>query len=176
MGTRSRAAQSAPADLLAHHDLDAGLDYLEIGEESFDEDRRWRFRPQLNETLINPAPIDPGPIVLLLGCETEKKVAETGYGSLAAQFKDFHASLVLGTLAKILGRHAAVLAAELVAELATVDTPDADFGTVLRRIRRRLLAHGVLMAFALVAIGDADWRLPLRRDAPPVRATPSAAP
>ena len=162
--------------LLAHHDLDAGLDYLEIGQESFDEDRRWRFRPQLNETLINPAPIDPGPIVLLLGCETEKKVAETGYGSLAAQFKDFHASLVLGTTAKILGRHAAALAAELLAELAAVDTPDADFGSILRRIRRRLLAHGVLMAFALVAIGDADWRLPLRRDAPPARATPYAAP
>ena len=158
--------------LLAHHDLDAGLDYLEIGEESFDEDRRWRFRPQLNETLINPAPIDPGPIVLLLGCETEKKVAETGYGSLAAQFKDFHASLVLGTLAKILGRHAAVLAAELVAELATVDTPDADFGTVLRRIRRRLLAHGVLMSFALVAIGDAEWRLPMRPGHAPAPSTP----
>lgn len=162
--------------LLAHHGLDAGLDYLEIGEAAYEEDRRWRFRPQLNETLINPAPIDPGPIVLLLGCETEKKVAETGYGSLAAQFKDFHASLVLGTTAKILGRHAAALAAELLAELAAVDTPDADFGSILRRIRRRLLAHGVLMAFALVAIGDADWRLPLRRDAPPVRATPSAAP
>lgn len=162
--------------LLAHHDLDAGLDYLEIGDESFEEDRRWSFRPQLNETLINPAPIDPGPIVLLLGCETEKKVAETGYGSLAAQFKDFHASLVLGTTAKILGRHAAVLAAELLAELSSVDTPDADFGTALRRIRRRLLAHGVLMAFALVAIGDADWRLPRRRDAPPAHAPRSATP
>ena len=53
---------------------------------------------------------------------------------------------------------------------------DPAIGSILRRIRRRLLAHGVLMAFALVAIGDADWRLPLRRDAPPVRATPSAAP
>ena len=71
---------------------------------------------------------------------------------------------------------ALVFAAELLAELAAVDTPDADFGSILRRICRRLLAHGVLMAFALVAIGDADWRLPLRRDAPPVRATPSAAP
>ena len=114
--------------------------------------------------------------MLLLGCETEKKVAETGYGSLAAQFKDFHASLVLGTTAKILGRHAAVLAAELLAELSSVDTPDADFGTALRRIRRRLLAHGVLMAFALVAIGDGDWRLPRRRDAPPAHAPRSATP
>ena len=158
--------------LLAHHDLDAGLDYLEIGDETLDEEQRWRFRPQLNETLINPAPIDPGPIVLLLGCETARQVAETGYGGLAVQFKDFHASLVLGTMAKILGRHAGPLAAELVAELAAVDTPDADFGTLLRRIRRRLLAHGVLMAFALVAIGDAEWRLPMRPGHAPAPSTP----
>lgn len=148
--------------LIAHHDLDAGLDYLEIGDENLDEARRWRFRPQLNEALINPATIDPGPIVLLLGCETGRRIAETGYGGLAGQFKDFHASLVLGTMAKILGRHAAPLAAELVAALTAIDTPDADFGTLLRRIRRRLLAHGILMAFALVAIGDAEWRLPAR--------------
>lgn len=153
--------------LIAHHDLDAGLDYLEIGDENLDEERRWRFRPQLNEALINPATIDPGPIVLLLGCETGRRIAETGYGGLAGQFKDFHASLVLGTMAKILGRHAAPLAAELVAELTAIDTPDADFGTLLRRIRRRLLAHGILMAFALVAIGDAEWRLPVRAAPPP---------
>ena len=48
-------------------------------------------------------------IVLLLGCETARQVTETGYGGLAAQFKDFHASLVLGTMAKILGRHAGPL-------------------------------------------------------------------
>lgn len=153
--------------LIAHHDLDAGLDYLEIGDENLEEARRWRFRPQLNEALINPATIDPGPIVLLLGCETGRRIAETGYGGLAGQFKDFHASLVLGTMAKILGRHAAPLAAELVAELSSIDTPDADFGTLLRRIRRRLLAHGILMAFALVAIGDAEWRLPARATATP---------
>lgn len=162
--------------LLAHHDLEAGLDYLEIGDHALDEERRWRFRPQLNETLINPAPIEPGPIVLLLGCETSREVAETGYGSLATQFKDFHASLVLGTMAKILGRHAAPLAAELVTALATVDGPDADFGTLLRRIRRRLLAHGVLMAFALVAIGDAEWRLAVRPARPPLTPHPRLSP
>ena len=42
----------------------------------------------------------------------------------------------------------------------------------LRRIRRRLLAHGVLMAFALVAIGDAEWRLPMRPGHAPAPSTP----
>jgi len=152
--------------LLAHHDLDAGLDYLEIGDKALDESRRWRFRPQLNEALINPAAVEPGPIVLLLGCMTATDVAETGYGSLAANFKNFHASLVLGTMAKVLGRHAGPLARELLAELAAIDTPDADFGSVLRRVRRRMLAHGFLMVLALVAMGDADWHLPAHRQAP----------
>lgn len=153
--------------LLAHHDLDAGLDYLEIGDKALDEHRRWRFRPQLNESLINPAAIEPGPIVLLLGCMTATDVAETGYRSLADNFKHFHASLVLGTMAKVLGRHAGPLACELLAELSAVDTPDADFGSVLRRVRRRMLAHGFLMVLALVAMGDAEWHLPARRQPVP---------
>lgn len=167
---RALATDSPPLlILLAHHDLDAGLDYLEIGDKALDESRRWRFRPQLNEALINPAAVEPGPIVLLLGCMTATDVAETGYGSLAANFKNFHASLVLGTMAKVLGRHAGPLARELLAELAAIDTPDADFGSVLRRVRRRMLAHGFLMVLALVAMGDADWHLPAHRQtaAPP---------
>lgn len=163
---RTLASKSPPLlILLAHHDLDAGLDYLEIGDKTLDEHRRWRYRPQLNEALINPAAIEPGPIVLLLGCMTATDVAETGYGSLASNFKDFHASLVLGTMAKVLGRHAGPLACELLAELAAVDTPDADFGSVLRRVRRRMLAHGFLMVLALVAMGDAEWHLPTRHPA-----------
>lgn len=164
---RALAAKSPPLlILLAHHDLDAGLDYLEIGDKALDEHRRWRYRPQLNEALINPAAIEPGPIVLLLGCMTATDVAETGYGSLASNFKDFHASLVLGTMAKVLGRHAGPLACELLAELAAVNTPDADFGSVLRRVRRRMLAHGFLMVLALVAMGDAEWHLPARHQSP----------
>ena len=65
----------------------------------------------------------------------------------------------MGTLAKILGRHAAPVARELVAELVSVNDADADFGTIMLRVRRRMLAKGYLMAMCLVALGDAEWRL-----------------
>jgi hypothetical protein len=34
----------------------------------------------------------------------------------------------------------------------------------MRRVRRRLLARGYLMALSLVALGDAEWRLTPRPD------------
>lgn len=157
--------------LLAHHDLDDGLDYLEIGSEALDEELKWRFRPELNERLINPPPVEPGPIVLLLGCLTAADNAEMGYSGLANTFTAFRAGVVLGTLAKILGRHAAPLASELVSELVAVDMPDADFGTVMRRVRRRMLGRGYLMALSLVSLGDAEWHLPQSR---PGQARPPA--
>ena len=55
-------------------------------------------------------------------------------------------------------------------QLASVDDPEADFGTIMRRVRRRMLLKGYLMAMCLVALGDADWHLGVRephaRDAP----------
>ena len=162
-------AQDAPPllILLAHHDLDDGLDFLEIGSESLDEDLKWRFRPELNERLINPPPVEPGPIVLLLGCLTAAEDQEMGYSGLANTFSAFRAGVVLGTLAKILGRHAAPLASELVSELVAVDMPDADFGSLMRRVRRRMLGRGYLMALSLVSLGDAGWHLPQSRPGQP---------
>ena len=65
----------------------------------------------------------------------------------------------MGTLAKILGRHAAPVARELVSQLVAVNDADTDFGTIMRRVRRRMLARGFLMSLCLVALGDAEWRL-----------------
>ena len=51
------------------------------------------------------------------------------------------------------------MARELVTQLAAVSDPDIDFGTVMRRVRRRMLGRGYLMALCLVALGDAEWRI-----------------
>jgi hypothetical protein len=32
-------------------------------------------------------------------------------------------------------------------------------GSIMRRVRRRMFCEGYLMALALVALGDADWRI-----------------
>ncbi len=78
---------------------------------------------------------------------------------LVREFQKLKTAIVLGTLAQILGRHAAPLARELVTQLLEVNDPDADFGTLMRRVRRRMLARGYLLALCLVALGDAEWRL-----------------
>ena len=97
-------------------------------------------------------------MVLLLGCRTDAPT-DLGYVGLARCFQQLPVSIILGTLAQVLGRHAAPVAREMVAQLASVDDPDTDFGTIMRRVRRRMLARGYLMALCLVALGDAEWRL-----------------
>jgi len=144
--------------VLPHHDLEAALDYLEIGNEQLPPQMRRLSRGQLTEIYVNPDGVDPGPIVLLLGCRTGT-ATEVGYVGLARRFQQLRTSIVVGTLAQILGRHAAPVAGELVSQLLAVDDPEADFGTIMRRVRRRMLANGYLMSLCLVALGDAEWRL-----------------
>ena len=144
--------------LLPHHGIQAALDYLEIGDEQLTEDLGKLSRGQIDRQYVNLDGRDPGPIVLLLGCQTAGET-ETGYVEMTQLIQQQHASIVLGTLAQILGRHAAPLARELVTELVAVKDAQADFGTIMRRVRRRMLGRGYLMALCLVALGDAEWRL-----------------
>ena len=144
--------------VLPHHGVQSALDYLEIGDEALDEDLGKLSHAQITPQFINPDERDPGPIVLLLGCQTAAE-SDTGYVGITRRIQQQHASIVLGTLAQILGRHAAPLARELVAQLTAVDDPTADFGTIMLLVRRRMLARGYLMAMCLVALGDAEWRL-----------------
>jgi len=150
--------------LMPHHGIQAKLDYLEIGAESLPEDLGKLSRAQLLKEYVNIDGRDPGPIVLLLGCQTAAKT-DTGYVQITRLIQELHASIVLGTLAEILGRHAGPVARELVAELVAITDTQADFGTIMRRVRRRMLARGYLMALCLVALGDAEWRLTPRPDA-----------
>jgi hypothetical protein len=149
--------------LMPHHGIQAKLDYLEIGDEHLPEDLGKLSRAQLLRQYVNVDGRDPGPMVLLLGCQTAAR-SETGYVQITHLIQEQHASIVLGTLAEILGRHAAPVARELVAELVAIKNPQTDFGTVMRRVRRRMLARGYLMALCLVALGDAEWRLTPRPD------------
>lgn len=144
--------------VLPHHGVQAALDYLEIGDEQLSEELGKLSRGQIGRQYINPEGREPGPIVLLLGCQTGAET-ETGYVQMTQRIQQQRASIVVGTLAEILGRHAAPVARALVAELAAIDDPGADFGTIMRRVRRHMLARGYLLALCLVAFGDAEWRL-----------------
>ena len=149
--------------VLPHHGVQASLDYLEIGDAALGEDDGKLSRAQISPPYVNPDRRDPGPIVLMLGCQTAAQT-ETGYVQMTLRIQQQHAAIVLGTLAEVLGRHAAPVARAIVAELVAVDDPGADFGTIMRRVRRRMLARGYLMALCLVALGDAEWRLTPRKE------------
>jgi nucleoid DNA-binding protein len=152
--------------VLPHHHIESNQDFLEIGAKTVPDEDRLLSRGRMTDIIVNPDGVDPGPIVILLGCRTASET-ETGYVHLARRFQQLSTSIVMGTLAKILGRHAAPVARELVAELVSVSDSEADFGSIMLRVRRRMLAKGYLMAMCLVALGDAEWRLTPRSTSTP---------
>lgn len=155
-----KAVKNHPRLLVAlpHHDAEAVEDFIEIGNASLGPDFSRLRRGQITAAYINPDSRDPGPILLLLGCKTGAE-SELGYQQLVREFQRLKTAIVLGTLAQILGRHAAPLASELVEQLMSIKDMDMDFGTVMRHVRRNMLARGYLLGLCLVTVGDAEWRL-----------------
>jgi hypothetical protein len=98
------------------------------------------------------------PVVLLLGCNTDN--AGLPHESFVAYFADYQAAIVISSISKVLGRHAAPLAQDLVERLLAVPrNGDRSFGEVLRDLRRRSMLDGPPVALVLKAYGDADWRI-----------------
>jgi hypothetical protein len=103
----------------------------------------------------DPAP----PVVLLIGCETLTKGEELQ--GFIAQFRRSGAAVVLGTVATVLGRHAAPVAAEVANLLARLTKTQGgiSFGDLMLALRREALSDGIPMVLGLFAYGDADWQL-----------------
>jgi hypothetical protein len=97
------------------------------------------------------------PIVVLFGCDTVNSVEQGAYARHVAQFRRSGSAL---TIATVLGTDATDVATTLVNELvAASGRADASFGEVLRDVKRKALIDSRMVALALVAFGDADWRL-----------------
>lgn len=143
--------------LLPHHERKDGFEILQIGAAD-----PLKF--------VKPEHLDPGSIVLLMGCETN--LAKIAFDGFVIQFILNGAAIVVSTIATILGRHASPATArlvELLDEEARED--DSTFGEVMLRLRQKLVAEQTPMALGLTAYGDADWVLTkgadaLDRDAP----------
>jgi hypothetical protein len=122
---------------------------LEIGVNA----RRWSA--QIDESFIPPD--DRPVIVALLGCETARAGA-VSYEAFPSLLRRAGAEIVIATLTEVLGRHAAPLAGRLAQELYTYcATEPHGVGEVMLRLRRKLLAEGLLMVLTLAVFGDADW-------------------
>ncbi|MDH5547992.1 MAG: hypothetical protein OEZ43_20635 [Gammaproteobacteria bacterium] len=134
--------------LIVHQEEDDyGTPELDIGQP-----------PNLNSDLIKTAHVPQltHPVFLLIGCETS--LADISYENIAFRFHTEGAVIVVSTIARILGRQAAPLAAEIIEELANLPS-STPFGSVLRNVRCRMLEKGTPMVMALTALGDADWEV-----------------
>lgn len=142
---------------LPHHDR-RGTGKLEIrGDTSL------RLERALDTFVRVPGNAAP-PVLVLLGCESDG-ATDLGHPSFAREFSP-HASVVIGTLSKVLGRHAVPFAEALVDALVAAQETGADIGVVMRDVRRRMFANGYLMALGVISLGDADWRLAKREGDP----------
>jgi hypothetical protein len=101
---------------------------------------------------------DPGPIVLLIGCNTATNA--TSLDSFAADFRRNGAPVVIATFGEILADQAAFAVRALLTRIDEASRQaHGTIGEALLRARRDLLAEGVVLGLLLVAHGDADWEL-----------------
>ncbi len=138
--------------LLPHHEQSPDEEILEIGESD-------RLKSELVRIdHVRRQPDGPYPILLLLGCETN--LARIAFDNFVTRFQDKGASVVVSTIATVLGRHASPAAGRLV-ELLDEEAAEGDstFGEIMLRLRRKLMATQTPMALGLTAYGDADWVL-----------------
>lgn len=145
--------------LLPHHGkaADGFPDFLEIGSPGDTEGARL-YTGLLSENYVSRNPDEPGPIVLLLGCQTAQ-ADQLPYHTFARDFMANRASIVVATQATVLGQHVAPVASEFIKQLLASSSGDGSFGTIMRDVRRKMFASGYLVSLALISFGDADWKL-----------------
>ena len=97
----------------------------------------------------------PGPVVLLLGCDT---ATTTELNSFVDTFRNRGASVVVGTIGTTLGRYAAPIAGELVALLNDPHGPHT-VGEALTMVRRRTMKNGWVTGLMTTAFTDGSYAL-----------------
>ena len=99
----------------------------------------------------------PHPLVVLMGCKTA--APDIPYESFILNFRMNGAALVVGTGSTILGRHAATVTQNFIKDIAAIKSSNVTFGELMLKVRRKLVADGLLMALCLTSYGDTDWVL-----------------
>jgi len=145
--------------LLPHHGKATGgfPDFLEIGSPGEAQGAKL-YTGLLSENHVSSKPDEPGPVVLLLGCQTAQ-ADQLPYHTFARDFLANRASIVVATQATVLGQHVAPVASEFIRQLLASSAGDASFGTIMRDVRRKMFASGYLVSLALISFGDSDWKL-----------------
>jgi len=108
----------------------------------------------------------------MIGCETNS--ARINFENCVLRYQKHGASIIVSTLASILGREAGPAAEAIVEQLTLVEGAEATFGAAMLAARRKLMVEGLPMVLGLTSYGDADWLI--RREGGSAGAAPSATP
>lgn len=114
---------------------------------------------KLDESYINPNGRSPGPVVLALGCDTQR--IEAGLATLVGVLHDAQAELVVSAISPVSGQAVSLFIESFMAAIdqgLSANQPVL-FGEALTAARRELIACGNLTALALATSGDADVKL-----------------
>ena len=149
------AAVGAGAPLLAlvtHTDTVEGRPALEIGD---------RLRPLhlIDQGSINPGGERPGPLVLLMGCDTAHIAGS--YTNVVDRLHALGADVVVAMQTPVRGAQIATLMEELSSQLGDelAGPGPARVGHALQRTRAELLRSGRIIGMALVTTGDGEIEL-----------------
>jgi hypothetical protein len=146
------AVASGPALLVAlpHHDQVMEdlipKPALEIGGEA----------SVIEEYLVRPPDSRPGPLVLLLGCNTG--IEHERVLSFASVFRSY-SPVVVATVGEVIAQEAPVIAEHVVRELIAAASDGRTVGEAVRDARRTLMAQDRPVALQLLLHGDSEWRI-----------------
>lgn len=140
--------------LLPHTETKMGAITLELGVDSISA-------PEIVDRFVRgpaSAAPQPGPVVMLLGCDTATE--RIPFSNVVAAFRRAHASVVLATLSTVRGRHMAP-AAEKALGMLVARSKDSHIsvGNFVVELRRTLLAHDLPIGLTFLAFGDIDWQI-----------------
>jgi hypothetical protein len=99
----------------------------------------------------------PGPIVLLLGCDTQFQKGQIS--GFAGEFRQRGAAATIATFGELRADQAPLAARVLIEKIVRPRDDETTLGHVMLSARRQLLSDNLIMALLLVANGDANWLL-----------------
>jgi hypothetical protein len=137
--------------LIVHTEQKTDIEKLEIGNEALIP------KMHLSKEFIRHPDAPYPPLAIVLGCRTTE-IAGFGF-DIGSHFLNNGAAIVFTSFTKILGRQAGPIVIHLLAFLKTHQGEERAFGEVVLQLRQYLLANGIMAGLALVAYGDADWKI-----------------
>ena len=127
------------------------VDQLEIG------DKQLIVQNSFDHVQIGSPSSEHPPFIIVIGCETAS-VENYGF-DISSQLITEGAAVVLSNFTKIRGRHAGPIVIKLVEYLKENAGKEISFGSIILKLRQYLLSKGIMVSLALVAHGDADWKI-----------------